>query len=123
MPGIEYAGDVTIAIRVSDIERSIGWYQDTLGMELLYRVDEIGWCELATKTKDVQIGLSQVEDARGSAGCVPTFGVVDIDRARAFLESKEVRFDGPTQTIEGMVMLATFYDPDGNPFMLAQSLQ
>jgi hypothetical protein len=48
--------------------------------------------------------------------------VADIDVARKHLESKDVRFDGDTYEIEGMVKLATFYDPDGNSFMLAQSL-
>ena len=38
------------------------------------------------------------------------------------LEAEEVRFDGPTETIEGMVSTATFYDPDGNALMLAQDL-
>lgn len=123
MSAIEYAGDVTLAIQVSDLERSIPWYQDVLGLEMLYKVDEIGWCEMATQTKGLQIGLSQVENASGSGGCTPTFGIVDIDSARAHLESKDVRFDGPTQEIEGLVKLATFYDPDGNAFMLAQSLQ
>jgi len=123
MSSIEYAGDVTLAIQVSDIDKSIQWYENVLGLSLLYKVDEIGWCELATKTKELQIGLSQVDNARGSAGCVPTFGIVDIEAARAHLESKDVRFDGPTNEIEGMVKFATFFDPDGNPFMLAQSLQ
>ena len=123
MPAIEYAGDVTLAIQVSDIEKSIQWYQDVLGLSLLYKVEEIGWCEMATKTTGLQIGLSQVEGAKGSAGCVPTFGIVDIEAARTHLESKDVKFDGPTNEIEGMVKLATFFDPDNNPFMLAQSLQ
>ena len=123
MSSIKYAGDVTLAIQVSDIDKSIQWYQDVLGLSLLYKVDEIGWCEMATKTKGLQIGLSQVEGAKGSAGCVPTFGIVDIEAARSFLESKDVRFDGPTNEIEGLVKLATFFDPDNNPFMLAQSLQ
>ena len=30
--------------------------------------------------------------------------------------------DGETDTIEGMVSTATFYDPDGNALMLAQDL-
>lgn len=33
-----------------------------------------------------------------------------------------MRFDGPTQTIPGMVKLATLFDPDGNTLMLFQSL-
>ena len=39
---------------------------------------------------------------------------VDLDAARDALESKGVEFDGDTRTIEGMVKLATFFDPDGN---------
>ena len=35
----------------------------------------------------------------------------------------KVRFDRPTRTIEGMVKLAKFFDPDGNRFMLYQSLE
>ncbi len=55
-------------------------------------------------------------------GCVPVWGVRDITAARASLEAAGVRFDGPTQEISGMVKLATFYDPDGNAMMFAQSL-
>ncbi len=47
--------------------------------------------------------------------------MTDIDVARKHLESHGVRFDGDTREIEGMVKLATFYDPDGNSFMLAES--
>jgi len=38
------------------------------------------------------------------------------------MEAAGIRFDGPTETIEGMVSTATFYDPDGNALMLAQDL-
>jgi hypothetical protein len=38
------------------------------------------------------------------------------------MESRGVRFDGDTYEIEGQVRLCTFYDPDGNPFMLAEVL-
>ena len=34
-----------------------------------------------------------------------------------------MRFDGETREIEGMVKLATFYDPDGNALMLSQRLR
>ena len=56
-------------------------------------------------------------------GSTPTWGVADIDAARASLEGKGVRFDGETQDVSGMVKLAMFYDPDGNPFMLAQNAE
>lgn len=52
-----------------------------------------------------------------------TFGVKDIDEARRLLESKKVRFDGPITTYEGMVRLATFFDPDDNALMLYEGIQ
>ena len=52
-----------------------------------------------------------------------TFGVKDIDKARATLEELQVRFDGETLTIPEMVRLATFFDPDDNKLMLYQSLE
>ena len=62
-------------------------------------------------------------DEHVAAGGKLTWGVKDIDAARTLLESKKVRFDGPTQEIPGMVKLATFFDPDGNPMMFYQDLQ
>jgi catechol 2,3-dioxygenase-like lactoylglutathione lyase family enzyme len=117
----DYSKSLTISINVSDLERAIEWYQDVLGLELVYKLDQHGWCEMATATKHVTIGLGQTEEQK-AGGTTPTFGVLDIDAARKHLESKDVRFDGDTYEIEGMVRLAMFYDPDGNSFMLAESL-
>jgi catechol 2,3-dioxygenase-like lactoylglutathione lyase family enzyme len=120
---VRYDGGLTCALNVTDLERSIRWYQDILGFKLLYRVEELGWCELATETPRVNVGLSQVEMVETGGGATLTFGVVDIDASRRLLEAKDVRFDGPTRTYEGMVRLATFYDPDQNALMLYQNLQ
>ena len=117
----DYSRDLTISINVSDLERAIEWYKDVLGLELVYKLDQHGWCEMATATKHVTIGLGQTEEQK-AGGTTPTFGVLDIDAARKHLESRDVRFDGDTYEIEGMVRLAMFYDPDGNSFMLAESL-
>ncbi len=64
-----------------------------------------------------------MEDAGGKGGgATLTFGVKDIDAAREQVEAKGVRFDGPTREIEGLVKLATFYDPDGNTLMFYEGL-
>ncbi|MFO0893614.1 MAG: VOC family protein [Phycisphaerales bacterium] len=118
-----YDGGLTIALEVSDRKRSIAFYRDVLGFTLLYDVEEIGWCELATEVARVNVGLSQVERPKVGAGPVPTFGVKDIDAARRRLEGAGVRFDGKTREYPGMVRLATFFDPDGNALMLYQSLE
>ena len=120
---LDFNGGLTLSIQVKDRKASAKWYTDTLGFPLLYDVAEIGWCELATETKGVNIGLSEVEKPKTGAGPVPTFGVKDLDKARALLESKKVRFDGPTHEFPGMVKLATFFDPDNNALMLFQDLQ
>ena len=84
---------------------------------------EYGWAEIETPVPGLSIGLGQVEDVGGQGAITPTFRVVDIDAARRHLEGSGVRFDGETSEVPGMVRLATFYDPDGNPWMLAQVLQ
>jgi predicted enzyme related to lactoylglutathione lyase len=70
----------------------------------------------------VTIGIGQSEEVHAKGGATLTFGVDDIDAARARLESLDVTFDGETSNVGEMVRLATFYDPDGNTYMLAQVL-
>ena len=90
-----------------------------LGFPVTYRMDEYGWAEVDTPFQGVSIGLGQVEEPT-AGGTTPTFGVKDIAAARRHLEENGVRFDGDTRDIE--VKLATFFDPDGNSWMLAERL-
>ena len=117
-----YDGGLTCAIQCADLEQSIAWYQEVLGFELLYKVDEMAWAELKTPVARVSLGVGQVETPLVQGGATLTWGVADIAAARAQLESRDVRFDGETQTIPDMVSLATFFDPDGNRHMLYQDL-
>lgn len=119
---IGWDGGLTCALNVTDLERAIAWYRDVLGFKHMYTVQEIAWCELESPVARVSVGLSQTETAGGPGGATLTFGVVDVDKARAVLEASHVRFDGDSQTIPGMVKLATFFDPDGNTLMLYQDL-
>ena len=114
--------NIVISVNVSDLDRSIAWWGEMLGFEPVYVMKEYGWCELATSIDGVGLGLGQVEEVKVSGGVTPTFGVSDIDAARAHMEARGVGFDGDTYEIDGQVKLCTFYDPDGNPFMLSQVL-
>jgi predicted enzyme related to lactoylglutathione lyase len=122
MGGISYDGGLTAAIGCTDFAKSAAWYQDVLGFKMLYEMKEMGWGEFASPVARVNVGLSQKEKVPAGGNAVLTWGVKDIDAARAALEAKKVRFDGATQTIPGMVKLATFFDPDGNALMLYQDL-
>lgn len=118
---VELDQTITIAMSVTDRHRSAEWYREILGFETVFHIDDAGWTELQTNTENVTLGLGEhVEPAPGN--CVPVFGIADLDAARAKMEGVGVRFDGPTEVIEGMVKTATFYDPDGNALMLAQNL-
>jgi ribosomal protein L16 Arg81 hydroxylase/catechol 2,3-dioxygenase-like lactoylglutathione lyase family enzyme len=116
-------GTITCTFRVSDLGASIEWYKKALGFRVKYRVDTFGWCELSTDVPSVSIGLSEGQPAGGPGGATITLGVTDIDETRRHLEAMQVRFEGPTYTILGMVRLATFHDPDGNRLMLSQALR
>ncbi|MCZ4273694.1 VOC family protein [Maritalea porphyrae] len=121
MSVVSLENTITLAISVRDRHASAAWYQEMLGFELLYHADEAGWSELKTKTEGVTLGLGeQTEPVPGNS--VPVFGIADIATARKALEAAGVQFDGPTDTVEGMVSTATFYDPDKNAMMLAQDL-
>ena len=122
MTDLQFNGTITLSSSVRDLDASIAWFKDTLGFEEMFKVAEAGWAEVSTPAAGVSIGLSQGGEAGGAGGTTPVFGVTDIAAARAALEGKGVRFEGETAELPGMVKLATFLDPDGNPYMLAQSL-
>lgn len=121
MSPISVEKTITIAMSVTDRHASADWYGAMLGFELLYHADEAGWSEMQTKTPGVTLGFGEhTKPAPGN--CVPVFGIADLDAGRAKLEEAGVKFDGPTDVVEGMVKTASFYDPDGNALMLAQDL-
>lgn len=123
MPGLEYDGTITLSTTVSDLDASIAWFEATLGFTESFKVAEAGWAEVSTSTAGVSIGLGAGDSAPPvGGGATPVLGVVDIEAARSELEAKGVRFEGATVELPGMVKLATFFDPDGNRYMLAQSL-
>ena len=113
---------VTLALSVKDRKAAAAWYVDKLGFELLFDVDEIGFCELQTSVPGVTLGLADRDEIQ-AGGFVPTFDIEDLDSARARLEGLGVEFDGPSFGHEGFVKLAAFKDLDGHTLMLAEDLR
>lgn len=118
---LDYNPELTCSMGVTNLDRSIAWYQEMLGFKLLYRADEIGWCELSTMVPGVNVGLSQNESVAQGGGATNVWAVKDILAAKAALDAAGVRQDGDIQHIPGLVKLITFYDPDGNQMMLSES--
>jgi catechol 2,3-dioxygenase-like lactoylglutathione lyase family enzyme len=117
-----YVPELTASMGVTNLDKSIDWYQSVLGFKLLYRADEIGWCELSTAVPGVSVGLSQNESVTQGGGATNVWGVADILAAKAHLDAHGVRQDGDIQHIPDLVKLLTFYDPDGNAMMLSENL-
>lgn len=115
-----YDGTIVLSSSVKDLNASIAWFKEKLGFDMTFNAMDAGWAEVSTPAADVTIGLAQSDE--GAHGCTAVFGVADIAEARAELEAKDVSFEGDIIELPGMVKLATFLDPDGNRYMLAESL-
>lgn len=121
---ISYGPTVVATLNVKDFGAALAWYARVLGFETEYAIEGMGWGEIRTNLPGLTIGIQTDPASAGKqGGQTLTFSVTDIAAARAELEATGVQFDGETQEIPGMVKLATFMDPDGNRFMLAQTLQ
>lgn len=120
---VDFVQEVTASMGVIDMDRSIAWYEQVMGFQLLYRADEIGWCEMTTHMPGVHVGLSQNEAVSQGGGATNVWTVADIEAAKAHLDAHGVKQDGDIQHVPDMVKLITFYDLDGNAMMFAESLQ
>lgn len=89
MSPIAWADHMTAALGVSDIDRSIAWYRNVLGFELIYKLDDWGWAELRSPIAGVNVGIGQTEEVEPRGGATLTFGVADIAAARGHLEAHD----------------------------------
>jgi CreA protein len=122
MGTIEWAGESTAALAVSDYGKALAWYRDVLGFDVVFELESWGWAQLQSPVDGLLIGIGQSEEVETGGGATLTFTVKDIEDARTYLEGEGVKFDGEISQVEDMVRLTTFYDPDGNALMLAQQL-
>jgi catechol 2,3-dioxygenase-like lactoylglutathione lyase family enzyme len=111
-------------VYVSDMDRAVSFYVDTLGLTLDQRYGN-HWAQLLAG-QQLTIGLhpaSANAPAPGSSGSISIGLTIDepIDEVVSRLSSQGVQFRGPVQRDEKAgIALAFFGDPDGNSLYLCQ---
>ncbi len=114
------AHEIVIRITVSDMEKSLAFYVDKLG---LIKTDEIypEWAKLRIPgSADTALGLKLVNPPEGSGGEVTTFVVKDIRASIQKLRARGVVVEDPRE-LAGGVLLAFFEDPDKNRLAVRQN--
>jgi len=115
---ISYRPNVVVQIGVSDLDRSIRFYEQVLEFKVGERRDDLEFAHVTTNVPGLEIGLNR-GGATGTGAAILNISVADVAAARRLLEARGVIFTGPTQVIPGKVALAGFADPDGNRLRLA----
>jgi catechol 2,3-dioxygenase-like lactoylglutathione lyase family enzyme len=110
-------------IYVSDLQRAVEFYHDTLELRLVLRAGD-HWAELDAGG-GFHVGLHPASahgPAPGTPGGITVGLAVDepIVEVVEKLKSRGVIFHGPIRD-DGGFILAFFTDPDGNPLYLAET--
>jgi catechol 2,3-dioxygenase-like lactoylglutathione lyase family enzyme len=105
---------------VSDLTRAVEFYRDVLGLRLL-RLDAGNWAEFDAGGRRFALHAAIEGQTVTPGGATAVFSVQDLDRAKAELSSRGVRF-GHEGDVEGYARFASFTDPDGNPVQVIEYL-
>jgi catechol 2,3-dioxygenase-like lactoylglutathione lyase family enzyme len=110
-------------IYVSDMDRAVAFYTETLGLRLAFRAGD-HWASIDAGG-GLTIGLHPASSSApepGTAGAVTIGLAVDepMEQVVSTLEARGVTLRGPVAEDGGGLKLAFFADPDGNPLYLAE---
>ena len=113
-----------VTVPVTDVDQAAAFYTHQAGFALdvdYHPADGFRVVQLTAPGSacSVQIGTGLTDAAPGSARGT-YLAVTDIEAAKAELDGKGVRQDGPIRDIPDLVRLLTFYDPDDNALMFYQ---
>ena len=109
-------------ISVTDLDRSVAFYRDVLGIPMLFRVPGQSMAFFASG--DVRLYLGAPEDPAFRTKVLVYFSVDDIDAEQARLAGLGVDFPGEPRLVhkDGATELwmTGFSDPDGHHVVLMQ---
>ena len=109
-------GVASVWVPVRDLERAVGFYSDTLGLEVTKQDD--GWAEVDANGLMVGLNARESEGARSEGGPVISFQPDgEIEAAKEELEGKGVEFATEISDHQ-WGRIATFKDSEGNDLQL-----
>jgi len=103
---------------VSDMDRAVSFYRDVLGLRLVRR-DEDTWAEFDSGGRRLALHSVGEGQPMTPGGATAVFSVDDLDRAKAELSSRGVKF-GHEGDVAGFARFASFLDPEGNTVQLIE---
>jgi len=112
-------------VMVSDMDRSVRFYRDTLGLKLRFQSPD--WTEFDINSSTLALhggGVPSPPDKERYAGRASIgFNVENVDKVFEELKSKGVRVVmPPTQRPAESIRLAVVLDPDGLPLSFSQTV-
>ena len=111
-----------VKVDVTDLDKSVEWYQDKLGFQIDERHSAGSWRQLTLSAlPNTALGLYLNPDGAGLGGKKATFVVTDIEAARDGLIRAGVEVDEIVE-LGDWVKLAFLRDPDGNVFGIRQNV-
>ena len=118
-----------VIIGVSNMEQSVSFYKDALGMSLKFNSPE--WTEFVTgpTTLALHPARPRVASATATTEMVAGtsslgFNVTDLDKTVRELKARNIRFVMEPKAREGEgIRLAVFVDPDGLEISIAEPLK
>ena len=112
----------SIRVFVTDWERALAFYSETLGMPVSFAGAERGWAELDTGAAHLALERTDPHDAEATELIGRFVGVSlkvdDVQAAYDELTARGVDFVEPPETQPWGGVLAHFRDPDGNVLTL-----
>jgi predicted enzyme related to lactoylglutathione lyase len=114
-----------VSYNVTHWEQAKKFYTETLGLPMALAMDEAGWAQFGVANEthlavNLWRGPEPVPPREGGATVI--FGVDDARKTVQELRKRGVKCEDAVE-IPGMVIYATFYDPEGNRLQIAQSPQ
>lgn len=97
---------------ITDMERSVDFYKNVLGLTLLFKMDE--WTEFSIGNQRLAIHkVDSVPPPQNAGGAIVSLEVKQIKNTITFLKERGVRFAQEVQEFPYGKM-AAFLDPDDN---------